>query len=367
MTMTSRRAILALADGTTFEGEAFGAVGEVSGELVENTSPTGYQQLLSDPAATGRILVFAYPELGNVGVNDSDFESARVQAAGVVAKHVAIAPSSHRSQRPLPVEMEAAGVPGIQGIDTRMLVRILRRSGPLPAVLSTSPDADAAELVAKARALPPADATDRVEKVSTTKEYTVDAVGATRHHVVVYDYGVKRSALRELAARGCRLTILPAGTPAARALELKPDGVFLSSGPEGQGSAAGAPEIVKGLLGRAPILATHLGCQVLARAIGATTRRLDRSHRGANQPVNELAAGRVQITSQSHGWAVDEASLEGTGAVITHTSVNDGSIEGFSVPGLGILAVQFQPEASPGPHDALGVFDRFVQSMGGAA
>jgi len=365
MSRTSRRAILALADGTIFEGEAFGAVGEVSGELVENTSSTGYQELITDPAAHGRILVFAYPELGNVGVNDADFESASIQAAGLVAKHVAIEPSSHLAERPLPTEMEAAGVPGIQGIDTRMLVRLLRRSGPVQAVLSTNPDADAAALVAKARALPPA--ADRVEKVSTTKEYTVDAEGTARHHVVAYDYGIKRSALRQLAARGCRVTVLPARTPAARALELKPDGVFLSSGPEGEGSAAGAPEIVKALVGKAPILATHVGCQVLARAVGATTRRLGHSHHGANQPVREMASGRVAITSQSHEWAVDEASLEGTGAVVTHTSVNDGSIEGFSLPDMDILAVQFQPEASPGPHDAHGIFDRFVQAMGGAA
>ncbi|HWV39286.1 MAG TPA: carbamoyl phosphate synthase small subunit [Vulgatibacter sp.] len=367
MTTTSRRAILALADGTIFEGEAFGAVGEAAGDLVENTSPTGYQELLSDPASYGRIVVFACPEIGNVGVNDADFESPRIQAAGVVARHVAIAPSSHRAQRPLPVELEAAGVPGIQGIDTRMLIRRLRREGPLAALLSTRPEADPVAMAAKAKALPSAAAGDRVERVTTTKEYTVEAVGEARHHVVAYDFGVKRSALRQLAARGCRITVVPASTPASRALELEPDGIFLSSGPEGEGSAAGAPEIVKGLLGRAPILATHLGSHVLARALGASTRRLQGAHRGANQPARELAAGRVLITSQSHGRAVDEASLENTGAVITHTSVNDGSIEGFSVPGLGIQAVQFQPEASPGPRDALVVFDRFLQSMGGAA
>lgn len=363
MTAASRRAILALADGTIFEGSAFGAEGEAAGELVEFTAATGYQELLSDPASSGQIVVFAYPELGNVGVNDADLQSPRLAAAGVVARHVAIAPSSHRAERSLPAWMDADGVPGVEGIDTRMLVRHLRRSPPTNAILSTAPDADPAALVAKARALPPPGASDRVAKVTTAKAYEAGAAQA-RYHVVAYDFGIKRGALRQLEARGCRVTVLPASTPAAEALEFRPDGLFLSSGPEGGASASDAATIVKELLGKAPILATHFGCQVLAMAAGATTRRLPAGHRGTNHPVREMSSGKVAFTSQSHGWAVDEASLEGTGAIITHASVNDGSIEGFSLPAHRALGVQFHPEASPGPHDALGVFDRFVASMG---
>ncbi|HEY0841041.1 MAG TPA: carbamoyl phosphate synthase small subunit [Vulgatibacter sp.] len=363
MTAAARRAILALADGTIFEGSAFGAEAEVAGELVENTAATGYQELLSDPASSGRIVVFAWPELGNVGVNDGDLESARPTAAGVVARNVAIAPSSHLAERSLPDWMESDGVPGIFGIDTRMLVRHLRRSPATNAVLSTVRDADPAALVAKARAVPPPGTVDRVAQVTTPTPYGAGAATA-RHHVVAYDFGIKRSALRQLEARGCRVTVLPAATPAAEALALRPDGLFLSSGPEGAASAAAAAGIVRELLGKAPILATHFGCQVLAMAAGATTRLLPAGHNGTNHPVREMSTGRVLFTSQSHEWAVDEASLEGTGAIVTHTSVHDGSIEGFSLPAHRALGVQFHPEASPGPHDALGVFDRFVESMG---
>ncbi|AKU91022.1 glutamine-hydrolyzing carbamoyl-phosphate synthase small subunit [Vulgatibacter incomptus] len=358
------KAILALEDGTVFEGTGFGARAEAAGEVVFQTSPTGYQEILTDPGSAGQLVVFAYPELGNVGVTDVAFESATVHAAGVVARHVALAPSSHLAKEALQPWLASHGTPGIEGIDTRMLIRHIRDGGPKRGVLSTLDGADAKTLVEKARALPPA--TGLVARVSTKVRYELPAEGASRFHVVVYDLGVKRSLLRRLAEQGCRLTVVPFTTTAADVLALQPDGIVLSGGPGDPSDLSEAEAAVRALLGKTPILGVNLGHQLLAKAAGARMQRLVHPHHGANYPVKELSTGKVAITGQSHSFAVDAESLGAIGAAVTHSSVHDGSVEGIELPAFRAIGVQFHPESAPGPLDSLALFGRFTAMMEGA-
>jgi len=369
-----RQAVLALADGTVFHGRAFGAAVEVAGEVVFNTGLTGYQETLTDPSYVGQIVAFTVPELGNVGVNAADAEAERPLASGVIARHVSPAPSSWRAESSLPAWLERHGLPGIEGIDTRKLVRHLREHGAMPGILSALDGAEPMDLVERARAAPDMDGRDLVTGITTRSAYEFreglgDPLGGPalppepRFHVVAYDYGHKEAMLRILVDRGCRVTVVPAHTPAADALALRPDGVFLSNGPGDPAAVGYAAPIVRELLGKLPIFGICLGHQILALAVGARTFKLDFGHRGANHPVREVATGKIEITSQNHGFAVDRASLRGTGAVVTHESLHDGTVEGIALPALHASSVQHHPESSPGPHDARHLFGRFVDSM----
>jgi carbamoyl-phosphate synthase small subunit len=368
-----KKAILALADGTTFEGHSVGATGEASGEVVFNTSMTGYQEILTDPSYVGQIICMTYPEQGNYGVNRVDEESARPHATGFVVRHHAEEPSSFRAELSLDAYLKAHGVVGISGIDTRRLTRHIRNAGAQMGVVSTEGSAKA--LVERARALPGMEGQDLATRISTATPYEWREKGADawttgeraeetspKLHVVAYDWGLKRAMLRLLADAGCRVTVVPSRTTAEAALALKPDGVFLTNGPGDPDAVVGAREAVAGILGKIPIFGICLGHQILALAIGAKTYKLKFGHRGANQPVQDLATGKVDITAQNHGFAVDAASL-GARAKVTHLNLNDKTVEGIEVLDAPAFGVQYHPESSPGPHDARALFGRFVAMM----
>jgi carbamoyl-phosphate synthase small subunit len=368
-----RKATLALADGTVFEGRAFGAQGESCGEVVFNTSMTGYQEILTDPSYVGQMVCMTYPEQGNYGTNRADQESSKPHATGFIVRHFAEQPSSFRAEEGLAPYLRANGIVGIHGIDTRRLTRHIRTTGAQMGVIGT--DGSAAALVARARALPGMEGQDLASRISTAQPYEwrecgADAwtneerrpAGTPRFHVVAYDWGLKRAMLRLLAESGCRITVLPSRTTAAEALAHRPDGVFLTNGPGDPAAVIGAKDTVAALLGKVPVFGICLGHQILALALGASTYKLKFGHRGANQPVQDLATGKVDITSQNHGFAVDDRSL-GKKARVSHRNLNDGTVEGIEVLDAPAFSVQYHPESSPGPHDARHLFGRFVGMM----
>ncbi len=369
----TKRAILALADGTTFEGLSFGAAGEASGEVVFNTSMTGYQEILTDPSYVGQMVCMTYPEQGNYGTTRADEESARPHATGFVVRHHAEEPSNFRAEKSLHAYLQEHGVVGIWGVDTRRLTRHIRTAGAQMGVISTEGSAKA--LVDRARALPGMEGQDLANLISTRTRYEWREMGADlwtdaerkevsspRFHVVAYDWGLKRAMLRLLAEAGCRVTVVPSRTTAAEALALRPDGIFLTNGPGDPAAVVGARETVAALLGKVPVFGICLGHQILSLAIGARTFKLKFGHRGANQPVKDLATGKVDVTSQNHGFAVDDASL-GKRARVTHVNLNDGTVEGIEVLDAPAFSVQYHPESSPGPRDARHLFGRFVGMM----
>jgi carbamoyl-phosphate synthase small subunit len=366
-------ALLALEDGRIFRGHSFGAAAERGGEVVFNTSMTGYQEVLTDPSYRGQIVVMTAPEIGNYGVNDLDVESRRVQVEGFVVREISEIPSSWRARKDLPQYLRENDIPAISEIDTRALTIHLRSGGVLRGVISAL-DPSAESLVRKARALPRLAEIDLVGRVSCAAPSQwrgggpVAWAGATgrrrgaRHRVVAYDFGMKENIPRNLTASGCKVTVVPARTPAEEVLAMGPDGVFLSNGPgdpEVLDFAAGA---VRSLLGRVPIFGICLGHQIMGTAFGGRTFKLKFGHRGANHPVKDLTNGRVEITSQNHGYAVDPESLPGD-VEITHVNLNDGTVEGMRHRSYPAFSVQYHPEASPGPHDALYLFQRFVRLM----
>ncbi len=373
----TKRAVLALADGTTFEGRSFGAVGETVGEVVFNTSMFGYQEVLTDPSYVGQIVTMAYPEMGNVGSTPLDEEGAKVHAVGMVVRALTQQPSNWRSKETLDAYLKRNGVAGIEGLDTRRLVRHLRTHGAQMGVIS-SEGHSAAALVERARTAHGMEGLDLATGVSTRQPYTFttpspDVFRGTgepgappepRFDVVAYDYGLKKSMLHFLVDAGCRVTVVPSHTTADEVLARKPHGVFLANGPGDPAAVKGADRTVAALLGKVPVFGICLGHQIMALALGGRTYKMKFGHRGANQPVKDLTTGKVEITAQNHGFAVDDASLKGK-AVVTHINLNDGTVEGLAVPDARAFSVQYHPEASPGPHDARYLFDRFAKLMAG--
>src|SRR5258706_1330306 len=380
------KAILALADGKCFEGLGFGAPGEAIGEVVFNTSMTGYQEILTDPSYEGQLVAMTYPEIGNVGINPEDVESRKPFMRGFIVKDYTEQPSNWRATQPLHEYMIANGIVGIQGIDTRSLVRHLRDVGAQEAVISTvSDDCDA--LVAKAQASPGLIGKDLVQNVSCGEAYDWhqgmwqlsggykkrDGATAVKRRrkpsftspgffVVAYDFGIKYNILRNLAESGCRVRVVPAATPAEEVLALKPDGIFLSNGPGDPDAVPYAKENVEKLIGKKPIFGICLGHQILGLALGGKTFKLKFGHHGGNQPVMDLTTRKVEITAQNHGFAVDADSLKGA-AEVTHLNLNDNTVEGLAHRELPIFSVQYHPESSPGPHDADYLFKRFIDLM----
>ncbi len=370
---TPRLAKLALEDGTVFTGRGFGASGTSEGEVVFNTSMTGYQEILTDPSYKGQIVTMTYPLIGNYGINRVDVESKCPHVAGFIIKELSPIASNYRADCSLEDYLARNNIIGIESIDTRALTRRLRISGSMRGVLSTEV-LDDATLVDKARSAAQMLGADWVKAVKPSEHYgwsedqgdwrLGDVERGDGLHVVALDCGAKHNILRHLSERGVRVTVLPPDVSDEDILKHNPDGVFVSNGPGDPAVLDYAVRPLRGVLARRiPTFGICLGHQLLGRAVGATTFKLKFGHRGANQPVKNLDTGRVEITSQNHGFAVDPESLEKSGGVITHINLNDGTVEGFRHSTLPVFSVQYHPEASPGPHDATYLFDAFMEMM----
>jgi len=368
-------AILALEDGTVFEGRAFGAQTERSGEVVFNTSMTGYQEIFTDPSYSGQIVVLTYPQIGNYGTNDGDMESARPYIEGLAVRDFSPIVSNWRSGRSAHQFLADTNVPIIDSIDTRKLVRHLRTSGVMRGVLS-SISTNVAELIEKAKNTPSMAGLDLATRVSTVDSYrwttAVDPVSVSErigklrpaeHHVVAFDFGIKRNILRRLVSSGCHVTVVPASTTAADVLALRPDGVFLSNGPGDPEPLQAQAAEVRQLIGKTPIFGICLGHQVLGLALGGKTYKLKFGHRGGNHPVLNKRTQKVEITAQNHGFAVDPESLPDSAVEVTHINLNDQTVEGLRHKSEPLFCVQYHPEAAPGPHDSLYLFDDFIALM----
>jgi len=364
---------LALEDGTVFTGVGFGASGTRTGEVVFNTSMTGYQEIFTDPSYCGQIVTMTFPLIGNYGVNCEDFESSQPFLSGFVIKELSPRPSNYRATAALEEFLAERNIIGLCGIDTRALTRRIRIHGALRGALSTE-ILDAMELVTLAAGSESMVGANLVPAVTSHSlhEWSESVWAPDRGsngskpatcHIVAMDCGIKYNILRSLVHAGCRVTVTPAAWTAEQILALAPDGIVVGNGPGDPAAATDAILALSGLLGQVPILGVCLGHQMLALAMGAKTYKLRFGHHGANVPVLNQPAGRVEITSQNHGFAVDTKSLERLGAVVTHVNLNDGSLEGFAHPGHRVMAVQFHPEASPGPHDSSYIFDRFVAAV----
>lgn len=364
-------ALLALADGTVFRGVSIGVSGQTVGEVVFNTAMTGYQEVLTDPSYAGQFVTFTYPHIGNTGCNPDDEESPRVFTAGLVIRNLSPVASNWRSRESLESYLHRHGVIGIAGVDTRRLTRLLRERGAQNGCIMAGADIDEEAALAAARDLPSLAGQDLAQHVSTTSPYEwtqgtqgqrVD--GSARFHVVAYDYGVKRNILRLMVDRGCRITVVPARTPADEVLAMQPDGVFLSNGPGDPEACDYAIAAIRRFLEIGmPLFGICLGHQLLALASGARTVKMSFGHHGTNHPVLDIENGTVYITSQNHGFAVDETSLSSR-LEATHRSLFDGSLQGVRRTDVPAFGFQGHPEHSPGPHDITVLFDRFTEMMG---
>jgi len=368
--LTGERAHLVLADGTVFAGESLGARGVAVGEAVFTTGMTGYEEVLTDPSYLGQVVTMTSPQIGNVGLNAADSEAvdAKPRIAGFVVRDASSLVSSWRAEESLPGYLARHGVVGITGVDTRSLTRHLRDKGTQNAALGTAP---VDELRRRAAAAPSMNGLDLVREVTPREAYTfatgraewaTEPARPPEHHVVAVDFGTKKNILRCLVDAGCRVTVVPATTSAADVMALRPDGIFLSNGPGDPAAVTYGVELVKGVLGKKPLFGICLGHQLLALALGARTYKLKFGHRGMNQPVKDLATGKVEITTQNHGFCVDLDSFP-AGVETTHLHLNDGSSEGLRAASVQAMSVQYHPEAAAGPHDALYLFDRFVERM----
>ena len=376
-----QRAILALEDGRVFEGWSFGASGEHSGEVVFNTSMTGYQEVLTDPSYKGQIVTMTYPLVGNYGVNEDDFESTHPQVEGFVVKESCSFPSNWRSKGSLSDYLKCHGIVGIEGVDTRALTKHIRTAGAMRGILSTE-DLDPDSLVEKSRNSPAMVGSDWVKAVTCSEAYEwgeKEGTGAglwkwekgqegnprieKKFRVVAMDFGMKYNIVRHLASRGCQVSVVPAQTSAEEILKVNPHGIFLSNGPGDPAALTYAIETVRALLGKKPIFGICLGHQLLGLAMGGKTYKLKFGHRGANQPVKNLLNGKIEITTQNHGFCVDMDTLPMGQVEITHVNLNDQSLEGMRHRRLPVFSVQYHPEASAGPHDAAYLFDEFINLM----
>lgn len=360
---------LVLSDGAVYEGKPLGAEGETTGEVVFNTGMTGYQEILTDPSYAGQMVLLTYPLIGNYGINDDDMESERVQPTGLIVKEACEIPSNWRSTRSLDAFMKERNIPGIQGVDTRAITKHIRYGGVEMGMITDNAD-EALERVRAARSY---DESDFVYSVSTRAPYKWGREGKEsvetpddpmRKRLVVLDCGLKYNILRRFWRAGCRPIVLPATATAEEVLAWNPDGILLSPGPGDPARLGNVIGTVRELLGKKPMFGICLGNQLLCHAVGGQTYKLKFGHRGANHPVKDLQTGQVTITSQNHGYAVDPASLEGTGAVVTQLNLNDNTVEGIEVPDADAYSIQYHPEAAPGPWDSRPYFSKFVERMG---
>lgn len=370
------KALIALEDGTIFEGESFTGRGEAVGEMVFNTSMSGYQEILTDPSYTGQIVTMTYPLIGNYGVNSEDMESVAVHPKAFLVKEYNAVPSNFRSEETLANFLSRYGVLGVEGFDTRALVRHIRTVGALKAIVSTE-DLDRDSLVARAKAWDGLLGVDMVQQVTCDQPYgwadnrpvpgtnfsTAQAGMRNPLKVVALDCGIKFNQLRIMTEKGCQVQVVPASSDAETILSMAPDGVFLSNGPGDPAGVQGVVATVRALLGKVPVFGICLGHQILGLAYGGSTYKLKFGHRGGNQPVKDLTTGHVEITSQNHGFTVDLDSLDKDAIELTHINLNDGSLEGMRHRFFPAFSVQYHPEHAPGPHDSLYLFDRFVEMM----
>jgi carbamoyl-phosphate synthase small subunit len=358
-TTMNNNGILYLADGTAFTGKRFGARATRVGELVFNTSMTGYQKILTDPSYKGQIINMTYPLIGNYGVNKTDYESERIHAFGLAAKDIAFKPSNNRSVMNIDEWLSDQGIPGIWNVDTRMITKKIRDEGTVKSVISTEglSFAEAKKLCDKTELRQ-----DWMKEAGTKERFRIEGAG---YRVAVLDFGVKTSILRDLSSMGLDLHVFPYGSAAEEILSVKPDGIFLSNGPGDPAAAEEAVETTRALLGKAPLFGICMGHQILALAVGGRTYKMKYGHRGGNHGVHDNAEGRSAITSQNHGFAVDERSVTDCGMIITHKNLNDDTVEGMRHSSLPVFSVQYHPEASPGPNDSAYLFDRFLSMMEG--
>ena len=364
---TNKPVKLVLENGTVFSGVSFGAEGETIGEVCFNTGMTGYQEILTDPSYCGQLITMTYPHIGNYGVNPEDVESNKVQAAGFIVREENVVPSNFRSTQSLGDYLREQKIVGIQEIDTRMLTRIIRDEGAMNGIIS-SVDLDENSLLKKVMAAPSMTGMDLAKVVSCTESFVWrKETGERRQEGVIYkiaaiDFGIKHNILRLLESHGCEVTVFPATTTATEILKINPDGIFLSNGPGDPAAVSYGIETVKSLLGKKPIFGICLGHQILALALGADTYKLKFGHRGCNHPVKNLETGKVEITSQNHGFAVDPETIP-KNVVITHNSLNDQTVEGLKCTDVPAFSVQYHPESSPGPHDSRYLFEEFIKLM----